>query len=177
MARSRSVKSSSAARAGSRSEKSGAAAPATARSATSPAAVESFAAVQAELKVLLLAKRAQLVARLREERGGLREAIQHEKIEGTPFGDRPALSPDDEMGFAVADRRTEMLAQIDLALKKMEEGSYGRCEVCEEPINITRLRAHPFAVRCTRCQEAWERDQSRAEGAAARARSLTEEPA
>lgn len=179
MARSRSVKTSSAARAGSRSAKSGAAVPAPARSATSPAAVEvkSLAAVQAELKALLLAKRAELVARLREERGGLREAIQHEKIEGTPFGDRPALSPDDEMGFAVADRRTEMLAQIDLALKKMEEGSYGRCEACEEPINITRLRAHPFAVRCTRCQEAWERDQSRAEGAAARARSLTEEPA
>ncbi len=175
MARSRSVKSSPAPRAGSRSAKRAAAVPATAR-ATSPAAVEvkSLAVVQSELKALLLAKRAELVAKLREERGGLREAIQREKIEGTPFGDRPALSPDDEMGFAVADRRTEMLAQIDLALKKMEEGSYGRCEVCEEPINIIRLRVHPFAVRCTRCQEAWERDQSRG---AARARSLTEEPA
>jgi hypothetical protein len=50
-----------------------------------------------------------------------------------PFGDRPTLSPDDEMGFAVADRRAGMLAQA-LALKKMDEGTYGRCEACEEEI-------------------------------------------
>jgi DnaK suppressor protein len=134
--------------------------------------------VQAELKALLLHKRAELVAKLREEREGRIEATtQREKIEGTPFGDRPALSPDDEMGFAVADRRAGMLAQVNLALKKMEEGSYGRCEVCEEEIAPARLRAHPFAVRCTRCQEAWERDQSRAEAGNPRARVVSEETA
>jgi DnaK suppressor protein len=68
-----------------------------------------------------------------------------------------------------------MLVQIDLALKKMEEGNYGRCEVCEEPINVLRLRVHPFAVRCTRCQEAWERDQSRAESGQPRGRAVPEE--
>jgi DnaK suppressor protein len=134
--------------------------------------------IQAELKALLLNKRAELVAKLREEREGRIEAIsRREKIEGTPFGDRPALSPDDEMGFAVADRRAGMLAQVDLALKKMEEGSYGRCEVCEEEIAPARLRAHPFAVRCTRCQEAWERDQSRAEAGGVRSRGIPEETA
>jgi DnaK suppressor protein len=133
------------------------------------------AAAQAELKAMLLAKRSELMGKLREEREGRRDAIQREKIEGTPFGDRPGLSPDDEMGFAVADRRAEMLVQIDLALKKMEEGNYGRCEVCEEPINVLRLRVHPFAVRCTRCQEAWERDQSRAEAGPVRGRAVPEE--
>jgi DnaK suppressor protein len=128
-----------------------------------------------ELKAILLAKRAELVSKLREEREGRRDGVQREKIEGTPFGDRPGLSPDDEMGFAVADRRAGMLAQIDLALKKMDEGSYGRCEACEEPINRLRLRVHPFAVRCTRCQEAWERDQSRVDTAPVRGRSLPEE--
>jgi DnaK suppressor protein len=128
-----------------------------------------------DLKDMLLAKRAQLIAKLREEREGRRDVTHREKIEGTPFGDRPALSPDDEMGFAVADRRAAMLGQIDLALKKMEEGNYGRCEVCEEPINVLRLRAHPFAVRCTRCQEAWERDQSRPEPGGARGRGGAEE--
>lgn len=133
-------------------------------------------AVLAELRALLLAKRAELAAKLREEREGRFEAnAQREKIEGTPFGDRPALSPDDEMNFAVADRRAGMLAQIDLALKKMDEGSYGRCEACEEEINPARLRAHPFAVRCTRCQEAWERDQTRVDSG--RGRLLSEETA
>jgi DnaK suppressor protein len=136
---------------------------------------KSLAAVQAELKAMLLAKRSELTAKLREEREGRRETSQREKIEGTPFGDRPALSPDDEMGFAVADRRAEMLGQIQLALKKMDEGNYGRCEACEEPINVMRLRAHPFAVRCTRCQEAWERDQSRGESGTASRRAVPEE--
>jgi DnaK suppressor protein len=137
---------------------------------------KSPAAVQAELRALLLDKRAVLITKLREEREGRIEAhAQREKIEGTPFGDRPALSPDDEMGFAVADRRAGMLAQIDLALKKMDEGTYGRCEVCEEEINPARLRAHPFAVRCTRCQEAWERDKSRSDPGSARGRPLPEE--
>lgn len=132
--------------------------------------------VQAELKAMLLSKRAELVAKLREEREGRIEATsRREKIEGTPFGDRPALSPDDELGFAVADRRAGMLGQIDLALKKMDEGTYGRCEVCEEEIAPARLRAQPFSVRCTRCQEAWERDQSRAEAGSARSRGVSEE--
>lgn len=124
-------------------------------------------AVEKELRQLLLEKRATLVAKLREEREGRRQAsVQPEKIEGTPFGDRRALSPDDEMEFAVAHRRASMLVQIDLALKKMDEGTYGRCETCEEPIHVQRLKAHPFAVRCTRCQEAWERAELRAEGSA-----------
>jgi DnaK suppressor protein len=132
--------------------------------------------IQAELKAMLLSKRAELVAKLRDEREGRIEATsRREKIEGTPFGDRPALSPDDELGFAVADRRAGMLGQIDLALKKMDEGTYGRCEVCEEEIAPARLRAQPFSVRCTRCQEAWERDQSRAEAGSARNRGVPEE--
>ena len=146
------------------------------RPAKRPARPRHPAAVQAELRGRLLQKRAELVAKLREEREGRIEAnAQREKVEGTPFGDRPALSPDDEMGFAVANRRAGMLAQIDLALKKMEEGTYGRCEACEEEINPARLRAHPFAVRCTRCQEAWERDQSRSDAGQARGWVVPEE--
>ena len=132
-------------------------------------------AVEKELRQLLLEKRAALVAKLREEREGRRQAsVRPEKIEGTPFGDRRALSPDDEMEFAVAHRRAGMLVQIDLALKKMDEGTYGWCEACEEPIHVQRLKAHPFAVRCTRCQEAWERDQSRADAGGGRGRAVPE---
>ncbi|MGH7320081.1 MAG: TraR/DksA family transcriptional regulator [Candidatus Rokuibacteriota bacterium] len=140
-----------------------------ARSRKSPAAAEG------ELKALLLRKRAELVAKIREKREGRRQGSpQPEKIEGSPFGERLALSPDEEMGFAVADRRAGMLIDIDLALKKMDEGTYGRCEVCDKAINDRRLRAHPFAVRCTRCQEAWERDQSPADAGSARGRAPIE---
>jgi len=178
MARSRPVKRAAAVRPRTRPTGKSAAPPAAVpRSKATPGADQkpTSAAAQAELKALLLAKRTELIGKLREEREGRRDSSQREKIEGTPFGDRPGLSPDDEMGFAVADRRAEMLAQIDLALKKMEEGNYGRCEVCEEPINVVRLRVHPFAVRCTRCQEAWERDQSRPEPGGSRTRGMAED--
>jgi DnaK suppressor protein len=155
--------------------KPAAAPPAATDRAPSPKTGSVTTVTPAELRRLLLAKRTELAAKLREEREGRRDGAQREKIEGTPFGDRPGLSPDAEMGFAVADRRAGMLAQIDLALKKMDEGTYGRCEVCEEPINLLRLRVHPFAVRCTRCQEAFERDQSRADAAPARTRGVSEE--
>src|SRR5215510_7084231 len=107
--------------------------------------------VQAELTAFLLSKRAELVAKLLEER-----EVHLGQHAGPTVG---------------------MLAQVDLALKKMEEGSYGRCEACEEEIAPARLRAHPFAVRCTRCQEIWERDQSRAEAGGTRTRGLPEESA
>jgi DnaK suppressor protein len=151
--------------------------PASRRPAKAARASSDPATVQADLRAMLLAKRTELVAKLREEREGRRDVSHREKMEGTPFGDRPALSPDDEMGFAVADRRAEMLVQIDLALKKLDEGNYGRCEACEEPINPLRLKAHPFAVRCTRCQEAWERDQSRPDNGTGRARGPADEGA
>jgi DnaK suppressor protein len=167
----------SVARPRSRVTRSAPAGPAVVRPAAAAASGDgtSLSAVQTELKAMLLAKRNDLLARLREDREGRRESSQREKIEGTPFGDRPALSPDEEMGFAVADRRAEMVGQIQLALKKMDEGNYGRCEVCEEPINVMRLRAQPFAVRCTRCQEAWEREQSRGEPPASNRRPMPDE--
>lgn len=138
--------------------------------------VKSTAATQAKLETMLLQKRAELASKLREEREGrLGGAPQREKIEGSPFGDRPGLSPDDEMGFVVADRRAAMLSQIDFELTKMEEGTYGRCETCEEEIAFARLRAQPFAVRCSRCQEAWERDRARLETAGMRGRGPADE--
>lgn len=134
------------------------------------------ASAHQKLRGALLQKQAELLGKLREEREVRRGTAEHEKIEGTPFGDRPALSPDAELEIAVADRRAGMLAQIDLALKKMDEGTYGRCEMCEEEISVARLRAHPFAVRCTRCQEIWERDQSRTD-AGGRGRAVPEDGA
>ncbi len=67
------------------------------------------------------------------------------------------MPPEAEIGYEVVDHRAHILAQIELALRKLEEGTYGRCEMCEDAIPPARLQALPFAVRCTRCQEEWER--------------------
>jgi DnaK suppressor protein len=51
---------------------------------------------------------------------------------------------------AVHDRLQSTLADVDRALAKLDEGSYGRCDVCSEPIAEERLEALPWAVRCVK---------------------------
>jgi len=48
--------------------------------------------------------------------------------------------------------RTRILRQIDMAVRRLAEGSYGCCAHCEQQINSKRLRAIPFAIYCRDCQ-------------------------
>ena len=45
------------------------------------------------------------------------------------------------------------LSLIDIALKRMDDGSYGICEKCGEEISAPRLEAVPYAVRCIKCAD------------------------
>lgn len=44
------------------------------------------------------------------------------------------------------------LERIDRAIARFEDGSYGRCESCQKPIPMMRLKAIPWAVKCIQCQ-------------------------
>jgi DnaK suppressor protein len=55
----------------------------------------------------------------------------------------------------------ETLDKIDVALRRLQDGSYGDCIECLEPISEARLRALPFAVRCTPCEGAREATEQR----------------
>ena len=48
------------------------------------------------------------------------------------------------------------IVDIDIALEKIENGTYGHCEDCGEEIKIERLKALPFARQCIECKEAIE---------------------
>ena len=52
---------------------------------------------------------------------------------------------------AVRDQTRTRLVEIDRALERLEEGSYGRCELCGRPIGAERLQARPSTVRCVSC--------------------------
>ena len=58
------------------------------------------------------------------------------------------------LGLAANDR--EMLHQIDEALDRIEEGTYGLCVTCKKAIPVTRLKAIPHAQTCLKCQELLE---------------------
>jgi len=53
-------------------------------------------------------------------------------------------------------RRSRILADIDLSLHAISDGSYGLCIDCEEPISLKRLESIPWASRCIRCQQTFE---------------------
>ena len=105
-----------------------------------------------ELHEWLLAKRQELLMKLRGEMKG---------EESPQLSDLLAFTHDQELEYTMVDHRTHMLSQIERALKKLDEGTYGRCETCDGVIHPARLQAQPFALRCTPCQEAWERAQVR----------------
>ncbi len=60
---------------------------------------------------------------------------------------------DKEFTLGIVENEEEELQEIQDALKRIEEGSYGVCESCGSPIPKTRLNALPFARLCVKCQE------------------------
>ena len=67
----------------------------------------------------------------------------------------------DEIQVAVMDSRSRQLAQIETALERLSQRDYGICDDCAEFIGLARLRALPFAERCTPCQSHAELQESR----------------
>jgi DnaK suppressor protein len=56
-------------------------------------------------------------------------------------------------------REKSLLSKLDLALKKIEDGTFGVCEICEEPIGKKRLEARPETTLCIKCKEDQEREE------------------
>jgi len=61
--------------------------------------------------------------------------------------------------FRLRGREKAYLGKLELALRKIDEGAFGICVECEEPINKKRLEARPETQLCIRCKEDQERDE------------------
>ncbi len=59
--------------------------------------------------------------------------------------------------FRLRGREKTFLKKIDLALAKIDNGTFGICEDCGEPISVKRLEARPETALCIRCKEDQER--------------------
>ena len=64
---------------------------------------------------------------------------------------------DRELMFSLSDAERTTLLQIENALLRMDEGTYGRCANCGQTINVLRLEAVPWARFCIDCQELAEK--------------------
>lgn len=79
--------------------------------------------------------------------------------------DRASVESDRSAMLRIRDRERKLIAKIDEALQRIEDGTYGRCEECGEAIGVERLKARPVTTLCIDCksaQEEEERRQSRA---------------
>ncbi|HWO25180.1 MAG TPA: TraR/DksA C4-type zinc finger protein [Kofleriaceae bacterium] len=61
--------------------------------------------------------------------------------------------------FRLRGREKSLLSKLDLALKKIDDGTFGICEVCDEPIGKKRLEARPETSLCIKCKEDQEREE------------------
>jgi len=61
--------------------------------------------------------------------------------------------------FRLRGREKSLLSKLDLALKKIDDGTFGICEICDEPIGKKRLEARPETSLCIKCKEDQEREE------------------
>ena len=71
----------------------------------------------------------------------------------THLADAASDAYDREFALNLASKEGSILYDIDYALKQIDDGSYGTCELCEKEIPARRLQAVPYAKLCIKCQE------------------------
>ncbi len=118
-------------------------------------------------------QRDELQERLAKRREALRAEIQRELANSddprvTGFMNQLVATEDwvladilSDLDIATVTRDVGELAEVDVALARIAEGSYGTCSDCGEPIGWPRLNAQPTAERCIACQQKLEVRSSR----------------
>lgn len=104
---------------------------------------------------------------LLEERERVAMAIQHlhddnavaqgDEIPETGDADTASVTFDREMEATLEQNSSNVLADIDAALARIDDGTYGRCSRCGGLIDENRLTAMPYAVLCIDCKRKEER--------------------
>jgi DnaK suppressor protein len=72
---------------------------------------------------------------------------------GKRVGDGTSIAVERLTQVAAHEQMLTQLADVDRALAKLDEGSYGRCDGCGTAIPEGRLEVHPWAVRCVSCAQ------------------------
>ena len=101
----------------------------------------------------LLAWRTELL----QESNETLQHLQQDSLAEADVADRASLETDRSLELRTRDRERKLIAKIDEALRRLEEGSYGYCEETNEPIGLRRLEARPIATLTIEAQERHER--------------------
>lgn len=93
---------------------------------------------------------------LREAKETL-ENLQRENVNQPDLADRASSETDRSIELRARDRQRKLIAKIDAALERLNDGTYGYCEETGEPISIKRLDARPIATLSLEAQERHEK--------------------
>lgn len=85
--------------------------------------------------------------------------LQNEPLREPDVTDRASSETDWSIELRTRDRQRKLISKIDAALRRIEDGEYGYCEVTGEPISLGRLEARPIAMMSIEAQEKHERQE------------------
>ena len=106
-----------------------------------------------ELRQLLVARENEIKKNIEDGIDNISKLNNCDCKDETDFAE---VSSDSFTSGILITKQKEELKEIKEALKRIEDGTYGICEMCDEPISIGRLKAKPFAKFCTDCREIHE---------------------
>jgi len=111
------------------------------------------------LRSRLESERKRLIEEMEQLKASVRPA--EERREGSPFGKREEEATESfelERRLTLEKSMRDQLAAVEHALQKFEDGTYGLCDSCGQPIDPARLEALPQASLCLRCKELQAKD-------------------
>jgi len=118
-----------------------------------------------EFKELLLQERRKFAGEIqsivREASKSPREAAGDLSGYTVHMADMSSDTYERELAMNIVSSEQEVLYQIDDALKRFDEGTYGVCQQCSKPISLSRLKAVPYTSLCIECQRAKEQHKNR----------------
>ncbi|AWM87630.1 RNA polymerase-binding protein DksA [Microvirga sp. 17 mud 1-3] len=86
-------------------------------------------------------------------------ALQSENENHPDLADRASSETDRAIELRARDRQRKLIAKIDAALARIDDGTYGYCEETGDPISLKRLEARPIATLSLEAQERHERNE------------------
>lgn len=95
---------------------------------------------------------------LREAAGTLTQ-LQVDSLREADVTDRASSETDWSIELRTRDRQRKLISKIEAAMRRIDEGEYGYCEVTGEPISLARLEARPIATMTVEAQERHERNE------------------
>lgn len=90
--------------------------------------------------------------------GTFAEMSQMRALDLSDEADHAAVAVETDIDAAIMEQQRRELNEIELALDKIRDGSYGICEMCEDEISTERLKVKNFARFCIACREITEKE-------------------